>query len=508
VDRVAINHSLIENRYKIDNLIYGEPGYSLYAGKDTRLNRPCMIAQYELRGLVSNPAVILHEVAVQMAKLNHPGLAAHFDHLDSKDKYYLIEEKVAGSSLKAIKANTEFTISIDNVKRWITDICDITAYLHGQGIIHGNLIPDNIIVTSSGRVRLANLSMIWAYKSALGSKLTNERHSEFRAPELNTGPPGVQSDVYSIGAILSFLCANSRSPDEGIIETGSVIRTVSTANAFSNIISRATSPDITQRFKSISELRDAIRITDFNQTKLVDRRDGVSLPAVGGLFQSIRTRYKWVLWIFIAMGLANAVALVFYIVVIRLLDQAKSGDLSQSVLETYSAGEIIINSVQLLLIVASALVFFFWIHRAYKNLTALGGMNLRHSPGWAIGWFFVPIAYLWKPYQVVAEIWRVSHPVTRAFDSKNPPATVPPADLVGWWWAAYIVQSIIGQISFRMSSYAKEYNGAVALMYMSIVDAFVSILGIIITVLMVKKITDFQENKAEMMRKGQTYLVG
>jgi hypothetical protein len=38
-----------------------------------------------------------------------------------------------------------------------------------------------------------------------------------------------------------------------------------------------------------------------------------------------------------------------------------------------------------------------WIYRANANAHALGG-DLSVSPGWAVGWFFVPIACLFKPY--------------------------------------------------------------------------------------------------------------
>ena len=54
--------------------------------------------------------------------------------------------------------------------------------------------------------------------------------------------------------------------------------------------------------------------------------------------------------------------------------------------------------------------FLMWISRASKNLSALGASNQKFSPGWAVGWWFIPIAWLWQPYRVTAEIWVESHP--------------------------------------------------------------------------------------------------
>ena len=48
---------------------------------------------------------------------------------------------------------------------------------------------------------------------------------------------------------------------------------------------------------------------------------------------------------------------------------------------------------------ATAVVFGIWIVRANKNARALGAKNLSASPGWALGYFFVPILNLWKPFK-------------------------------------------------------------------------------------------------------------
>ena len=49
-----------------------------------------------------------------------------------------------------------------------------------------------------------------------------------------------------------------------------------------------------------------------------------------------------------------------------------------------------------------------WIHRANHNARQLGADDMRFTPGWAVGWYFVPIAWFWKPYQAMKEIWLAS----------------------------------------------------------------------------------------------------
>jgi hypothetical protein len=58
----------------------------------------------------------------------------------------------------------------------------------------------------------------------------------------------------------------------------------------------------------------------------------------------------------------------------------------------------------------TALFFLLWTYRSYRHLSALSDRDLRFSPGWAVGWFFAPIMNLFRPYQVMKEIWEESDP--------------------------------------------------------------------------------------------------
>jgi hypothetical protein len=84
-----------------------------------------------------------------------------------------------------------------------------------------------------------------------------------------------------------------------------------------------------------------------------------------------------------------------------------------------------------LAMVGSIVAFCLWTHRVYRNLPALGARGLRYTPGWAVGWLFVPFANLVVPYFVFAEIWRNSIP-TPADGTKGNAKRISPL-LIGWW---------------------------------------------------------------------------
>ncbi len=80
----------------------------------------------------------------------------------------------------------------------------------------------------------------------------------------------------------------------------------------------------------------------------------------------------------------------------------------------------------------AAIAFLMWSHRVYRNLPALGATNLLSSPGWMVGWYFVPIANLFRPYRLMAETWRFSDPWQYGRARKTT------SGLVAIWWATLL----------------------------------------------------------------------
>lgn len=95
-----------------------------------------------------------------------------------------------------------------------------------------------------------------------------------------------------------------------------------------------------------------------------------------------------------------------------------------------------------------AFLFLKWTYRATANARTLRP-SMRATPGWAIGWYLVPIAFLWKPFEYFKETWEVSHNPTS-------PAQVDTPGILRWWWAFWLISSIAsnigGQLALRFGS--------------------------------------------------------
>lgn len=112
--------------------------------------------------------------------------------------------------------------------------------------------------------------------------------------------------------------------------------------------------------------------------------------------------------------------------------------------------------VSLVVYIGSIIAVGMWIHRAHANLHAAGIEGLQFSPGWAIGWYFVPIALLFKPFQAMRELWNQSHQTADSFSAPAP-------GTLSAWWGLWIVSNILANVSFRMSFVGEGSNLEMAL---------------------------------------------
>ncbi|WP_240505883.1 DUF4328 domain-containing protein [Erythrobacter colymbi] len=116
----------------------------------------------------------------------------------------------------------------------------------------------------------------------------------------------------------------------------------------------------------------------------------------------------------------------------------------------------VILLVNFVIYIGSVIAVAMWIYRAHANLHAAALPGLEFTLGWAVGWYFIPIAFLFKPYQAMKELWRESF---QTGDSYSAP---PPATLSGWW-GFWIVGVLAGNISTRVSLMGDGANVQVAL---------------------------------------------
>jgi len=105
------------------------------------------------------------------------------------------------------------------------------------------------------------------------------------------------------------------------------------------------------------------------------------------------------------IAVASIVAAVFDVAERSLLARVESGQpVSFGELSASDDRQLAVSGVFFLLWIVTAIFFIAWLHRAYKNLSALGVADLRFGTGWAIGAWFVPFLNLVRPIQIVNDV--------------------------------------------------------------------------------------------------------
>jgi hypothetical protein len=82
--------------------------------------------------------------------------------------------------------------------------------------------------------------------------------------------------------------------------------------------------------------------------------------------------------------------------------------------------------VRTLISVVAGILFLVWTYRIVKNAHLISFRPLRFSPGWAIGYYFIPILNLFRPYQALSD-------ARRASDNPGDWMAALCSHLLGWW---------------------------------------------------------------------------
>ena len=215
-------------------------------------------------------------------------------------------------------------------------------------------------------------------------------------------------------------------------------------------------------------------------------------------FVSGHTRAQWVTILLALVIVASVIWMAFDLSDISLINKwqgrAYFSWAEATEAEAHDNRQEAILVVWVVLSIATAAAFLVWIYRAHKNLPALGAKNLQYSPRWAVGWWFVPIMNLARPFQVVTEIWKASDPeVTDGHSWRNTPLS----PLISSWWTLWILSSIIAWIVMRIA-FASEPTTVTDLLphrWALFAVSALEIIAAILAILVVRGIDARQEAK-------------
>jgi hypothetical protein len=209
-------------------------------------------------------------------------------------------------------------------------------------------------------------------------------------------------------------------------------------------------------------------------------------------YRSIEGLTRWLVGLLIGSAVLNVLAIVSSTMQLTLL----SGDYSDEDGAANDAREALVSSAAAVVLILTMIVFAVWIVRAHRNLPGLGGERLDVTPGWALGWFFIPIAWLWKPYKAMRTLWQASHNAPR-WDLEDVPFWVP------LWWAVWLLSNSADQVVTRLTLGADTYDELVSVTQLSIAVAGIGIVLDGLAMLLVSRIARAQAAQHEARQSAR-----
>ena len=203
----------------------------------------------------------------------------------------------------------------------------------------------------------------------------------------------------------------------------------------------------------------------------------------------LRITGRWVVGLLWASILLDVALLLVTVWLYSSLNGFENGRLDQS--EAEAAFVAIGNIQKLAYLIAVAIsvicivVSCMWIYRATHNAGGIAPTEKRIKPGWAVGWFFIPVANLWKPYQSIRQTWNTTFDPTGDMNRPGP-------SVLAWWWGTWIVSNILSNVSIRQERLAETLVDFKILTFIDMAFFPITIISTLLFLRIVRAITSGQ----------------
>jgi serine/threonine protein kinase len=189
---------------------------SVYKAFDTRLEAE--VAVKVIRTDMFPPAVLermlkrFEREAKAVARLNHPNIVGVIDYGEYEGFPYLVMKYMPGGTLKVHMGQP---MPYNQAARLLAPIARALAYAHGQGVLHRDVKPANILITQSGEPVLTDFGIAKLVENEKGQTLTGTGMGigtpEYMAPEQGLAQDvDGRADVYALGVVFYELVTGRR----------------------------------------------------------------------------------------------------------------------------------------------------------------------------------------------------------------------------------------------------------------------------------------------------------
>ncbi|HVB05728.1 MAG TPA: Stk1 family PASTA domain-containing Ser/Thr kinase [Acidimicrobiales bacterium] len=204
-------------RYELRSQVARGGTAQVYLARDLLLDRPVALKVLDPQLSTDHTFVErFRREAQAAANLSHPNIVPVFDWGEADHTYFIVMEYVDGEPLSAI-IRSQAPLDAENSASIAIDIAKALSYAHRHGVVHRDVKPGNVLITSDGQVKVTDFGIaraIGADEQVTQTGLVMGTATYF-SPEQAQGL-GVdgRSDLYALGVVL-YEMATGRPPFTG-----------------------------------------------------------------------------------------------------------------------------------------------------------------------------------------------------------------------------------------------------------------------------------------------------
>lgn len=263
---------VLDRRYRIDATIARGGMSTVYRGMDLRLDRPVAIKVMDPQFAADPQFLARFEFEARaVARLAHPGLVGVHDQGSDGEHAFLVMELVEGGTLREL-LRERGPMPPHAAAAVARPVLEALAVAHRAGLVHRDVKPENVLISHSGDVKIADFGLVRAIAAAgTTSRSVILGTAAYLSPEqVTTGTADARSDVYAAG-VLMYEMLTGTTPftgdtslsiayqriDNDVPEPSSVIDGV--PPQFDDLVVRATERDPEERFADAGAMAAQLR---------------------------------------------------------------------------------------------------------------------------------------------------------------------------------------------------------------------------------------------------------
>ncbi len=240
-----------------------------------------------------------------LKSLKHPGLVVLRDTLIDHDDAYVVMDWVEGRSLRDIlkrRSNNEGLLP-EEVRQIALQLTGVLNYIHKQGYMHGDIKPDNVLLSEGWKVTLMDF-MPWSKAEQDVCKIPQT--PGYMAPELFSdidSRPGEGSDIFALGVLMYELLTHRHPYDMARIRESGLEEVLSpdplpedVPESLRQVILKAISLAPHKRYRSFSEMQSHLESERNLQFLVQDRQATAPESAESGVLPDTSAVIPDVIW--------------------------------------------------------------------------------------------------------------------------------------------------------------------------------------------------------------------